>query len=122
MTKAFLHLASYSEEFAFSTWLYRIATNHAIDYLRRKKLNAFSISAQFAPSGAKQEEDSREFEIPDDSWIPEELMLAGERTRIIEAAIEKLPENYKRIIKLRHADDLEYDEIAKILNLPMGTV
>ena len=120
-TKAFLHIHSYSEEYAFSTWLYRIATNHAIDYLRRKKLSVFSISAP--PGGIDRGDDeSKDFEITDTSWIPEQLMLAEERTNIIEDAINLLPENYKKIIKLRHTDDLEYDEIAKVLNLPMGTV
>jgi RNA polymerase sigma factor (sigma-70 family) len=122
LTKAFLHINSYSEEYAFSTWLYRIATNHAIDFLRRRKLNAFSISAQSAGGQSRSEDESREYEIADDSWVPEEMMLADERTRLIEEAIERLPENYKRIIKLRHSDDLEYEEIARKLNIPMGTV
>ena len=121
LTKAMLHLNSYSEEYAFSTWLYRIATNHAIDYLRRRKLSTFSISAPPTMPGSKHEEE-REFEISDDSWVPEDVMLAGERTRLIEEAIEQLPENYKRIIRLRHNDDMEYEEIARVLKLPMGTV
>ena len=121
-TKAFLHLNSYSEEYAFSTWLYRIATNHSIDYLRRKKLSVFSISAPPGGGGDRGDDESKDFEITDMSWIPEQLMLAEERTSIIEDAINQLPENYKKIIKLRHTDDLEYDEIAKVLNLPMGTV
>jgi RNA polymerase sigma-70 factor (ECF subfamily) len=120
-TKAFLHLSSYSEEYAFSTWLYRIATNHAIDHLRRKKLSMFSISAP-PGGGEKSDDESKDFEIVDNSWVPEQLMLSEERSHIIEDAIEQLPENYKKIIKLRHNDDLEYDEIAKVLNLPMGTV
>ncbi|MEI8135335.1 MAG: sigma-70 family RNA polymerase sigma factor [bacterium] len=120
-TKAFLHLNSYSEEYAFSTWLYRIATNHAIDHLRRKKLSMFSISAPQG-GGDRSDDESKDFEIVDNSWVPEQLMLSDERSRIIEEAIEQLPENYKKIIKLRHNDDMEYDEIAKVLNLPMGTV
>lgn len=120
-TKAFLHLNSYSEEYAFSTWLYRIATNHAIDHLRRKKLSVFSISAP-PGGGDKSDDESKDFEIVDNSWVPEQLMLSEERTHIIEDAIDQLPENYKKIIKLRHNDDMEYDEIAKVLNLPMGTV
>ncbi len=122
LTKALLHLNSYSEEYAFSTWLYRIATNHAIDYLRRRKLNAFSISAPPTTFSSKSEEEAREYEIVDHSWVPEDLMLADEKTRLIEEAIEQLPENYRRIIKLRHGDDMEYEEIAKKLNIPMGTV
>jgi RNA polymerase sigma factor (sigma-70 family) len=122
LTKALLHIHSYSEEYAFSTWLYRIATNHAIDYLRKKKLNAFSISAPPTQITHKADDEAREFEISDQSWVPEEVILADERTKLIEAAIEELPENYKRIIKLRHTDDLEYEEIARVLNIPMGTV
>ena len=122
LTKAFLHIHSYSEEFAFSTWLYRIATNHAIDYLRRRKLNAFSISAPPSQSTHKGEDEAREYEISDSSWIPEDVMLADERSRLIEEAIEELPENYRKVIRLRHSEDLEYEEIAKVLNIPMGTV
>jgi RNA polymerase sigma-70 factor (ECF subfamily) len=122
LTKAMLHLNSYSEEYAFSTWLYRIATNHAIDYLRRRKLNAFSISAPPPMTSSRQEEEGREYEIRDDSWVPDEVMLANERTSLIEQAIDQLPENYKRIIRLRHNDDMEYEEIARVLKLPMGTV
>ncbi len=122
LTKAFLHIHSYSEEYAFSTWLYRIATNHAIDFLRRRKLNAFSISAPAPQNYSKGDDEARDFEISDDTWIPEEVMLADERTRLINEAIESLPENYRRIIKLRHNEDLEYEEIADLLKMPMGTV
>ena len=117
-----MHIHSYSEEYAFTTWLYRIATNHAIDYLRRRKLNAFSISAPPMQISSRGEDEAREYEIADDSWIPEELMLSAERSRLIEEAIEQLPDNYRKVIKLRHSDDLEYEEIAKVLNIPMGTV
>jgi RNA polymerase sigma factor (sigma-70 family) len=122
LTKAMLHLNSYSEEYAFSTWLYRIATNHAIDYLRRRKLNAFSISAPPSMTTSKTEDEGREFEISDSSWVPDLVMLSDERTMLIEQAIEQLPENYKKIIRLRHSEDMEYEEIARVLNLPMGTV
>ena len=122
LTKAMLHLNSYSEEYAFSTWLYRIATNHAIDYLRRRKLNAFSISAPPSMTTSKSEDEGREFEISDSSWVPDLVMLSDERTMLIEQAIEQLPENYKKIIRLRHSEDMEYEEIARVLNLPMGTV
>jgi RNA polymerase sigma factor (sigma-70 family) len=122
LTKAMLHLNSYSEEYAFSTWLYRIATNHAIDYLRRRKLNAFSISSPPISMAGKPDEEGREYEISDSSWVPDDIMLSGERTSLIEQAIDELPENYKRIIRLRHNEDMEYEEIARVLKLPMGTV
>jgi RNA polymerase sigma factor (sigma-70 family) len=122
LTKAMLHLNSYSEEYAFSTWLYRIATNHAIDYLRRRKLNAFSISSPPPSMAGKPDEEGREYEISDSSWVPDDIMLSNERTNLIENAIDELPENYKRIIRLRHNEDMEYEEIARVLKLPMGTV
>ena len=102
--------------------MYRIATTHAIDYLRRKRLAVFSISAPPPGFQQKDEDESRDLDITDESWVPEDILLSGERTKLIEEAVEKLPPNYRRIIKLRHNDDLEYEEIAKVLNLPMGTV
>src|ERR1043165_5866491 len=82
----------------------------------------FSISN--APGGGDKQGDDegRDLELEDTSWVPDDVLLTAERTKLIEQAIEQLPENYKRIIKLRHNDDLEYDEIARQLNLPMGTV
>jgi RNA polymerase sigma factor (sigma-70 family) len=56
------------------------------------------------------------------SWVPDDVLLAGERTNLIEQAIDQLPENYRKIIRLRHNDDMEYEEIARVLQLPMGTV
>ncbi len=122
LTKALTHLDSYSEEYAFSTWLYRIATNHAIDHLRRRRLSMFSISSTPGGDSRGGDDEGKDLELEDESWVPDEVLLANERTKLIEEAIEQLPENYKRIIKLRHNDDLEYDEIAQKLNLPMGTV
>ena len=122
LTKALLHLNSYSEEYAFSTWLYRIATNHAIDYLRRRKLNAFSISAPPISATSRHDDEGKEYEISDSSWVPDDVLLSNERTNLIEDAIDQLPENYRRIIRLRHNEDMEYEEIARVLKLPMGTV
>jgi RNA polymerase sigma-70 factor (ECF subfamily) len=122
LTKAMLHLNSYSEDYAFSTWLYRIATNHAIDYLRRRKLNAFSISAPPTSGNSRHEDEGKEYEISDSSWVPDDVLISDERTGLIEDAIEQLPENYRRIIRLRHNEDMEYEEIARVLKLPMGTV
>lgn len=123
LTKALTHLDSYSEEYAFSTWLYRIATNHAIDHLRRRRLSMMSISAVPGGGGSSSGDDEgKDLELADESWVPDDVLLASERSKLIADAIEELPENYKRIIKLRHNDDLEYDEIARRLGLPMGTV
>ncbi|RMF58082.1 MAG: sigma-70 family RNA polymerase sigma factor [Calditrichaeota bacterium] len=115
--KAFAALPSFNEEYAFSTWLYKIAINNCIDHLRKKKLKTYSINK---PLQSKDGELGREF--PDTSMSPDKKILSEERTNIIEAAISELPENYKIAIVLRHTEEKSYEEIAEILNIPLGTV
>jgi len=116
--KAFTSLASYSSEYAFSTWLYKIATNHTIDYLRKKKLSTFSIDQP--PPGSK--DDSRTYELPDTTYRPDRHVMADQRRELIQEAIDALPPKYHRVIVLRHQRELSYDEIAQELDLPLGTV
>lgn len=115
--KAFNSLEKFDHQFAFSTWLYKIASNNCIDYLRKKKLNTISIDKEFD----SEDEDLR-FEIPDNDYKPDRNILDRERKKILEDAIASLPEKYKTVILLRHQDEMEYDEIAKKLNIPLGTV
>ncbi len=115
--KAFNSLQNYDQEYAFSTWIYRIAINNTIDYLRKKKLETFSID-----SDEEDEDDKPKFEIPDDTYIPDANLILEQRQKIINDAIESLPLKYKKIIELRHKEELSYEEIAEILNLPIGTV
>ncbi|MEM8559359.1 MAG: sigma-70 family RNA polymerase sigma factor [Bacteroidota bacterium] len=115
--KAFSSLASYSPSFAFSTWLYKIATNHTIDYLRKKKLPTFSIDK---PIQAKDGE--VRYELPDQTYRPDQHVVQDQRRELIEAAIEQLPEKYHRVIVMRHQQELSYEEIAEALDLPLGTV
>ncbi|MFZ4620363.1 MAG: RNA polymerase sigma factor [Bacteroidota bacterium] len=115
--KAFNSLKNFNEEFAFSTWLYKIATNNCIDYIRKKKLATFSIDK---PLESKDGEYS--FEIPDTTYTPDKDLIAGQRTRILEEAVNALPEKYRQVILMRHTEDKDYQEIADELNLPLGTV
>ncbi len=115
--KAFNSLEKFDHQFAFSTWLYKIASNNCIDYLRKKKLNTISIDKEFD----NEDEDLR-FEIPDNDYKPDRNILESEKTKILTDAINSLPEKYKSVILLRHQDDMEYEEIAKKLKLPLGTV
>lgn len=115
--KAFQSLRHFNEEFAFSTWLYKIATNNCIDYIRRKKLATFSIDK---PIESKDGEYS--FEIPDTTYQPDTELIAGQRTRVLEEAIQSLPEKYRIVILMRHTEDKDYQEIADELQLPLGTV
>lgn len=115
--KAFNNLSSYSNEYAFSTWLFRIATNHTIDYLRKKKLPTFSINA---PIDAKDGE--VEYQLPDNSFEADREIIYKQRRAIIREAIDNLPKKYRLVIEMRHMDEKSYEEIAEILELPLGTV
>lgn len=115
--KAFNALPSFNEEYAFSTWLYKIAINNCIDHMRKKRLKTYSINK---PVQSKDGELDREF--PDTSMSPDKRLLATERSNLIETAIDELPENYKVAIVLRHSEEKSYEEIAEILNIPLGTV
>jgi RNA polymerase sigma factor (sigma-70 family) len=115
--KAFHSLASFNDEFAFSTWLYKIATNNCIDYLRKRKLKTFSIDKPLRGLDGDQH-----FEIPDHSMLPDSPILQTQQTMTIEEAIAALPEKYKIVIDLRHKQEKSYEDIADILNLPLGTV
>ena len=115
--KAFSSLPSYSADYAFSTWLYKIATNHAIDYLRRKKLPTCSIDK---PLQTKDGE--LQMELPDTTYRPDRHIVADQRNALIAEAIAQLPEKYHRVIVMRHQQELSYEEIATELDLPLGTV
>lgn len=115
--KAFGSLRSFNEEYAFSTWLYKIATNSSIDYIRKRKLSTISIDKPVAT-----EESDFRFELPDSTFAPDKHIIQRQRAFLIEEAIEMLPEKYKRVIVLRHREEREYAEIARMLKLPIGTV
>jgi RNA polymerase sigma-70 factor (ECF subfamily) len=115
--KAFTALESYSSEFAFSTWLYKIATNHTIDYLRKKKLPTMSIDK---PVIAKDGE--VEFELPDTTYQPDRHIVEDQRRELLRQAIDALPPKYYRVIVMRHQQEKSYEEIATELDLPLGTV
>jgi RNA polymerase sigma factor (sigma-70 family) len=115
--KAFGSLASFNEEYAFSTWLYKIATNNCIDFIRRRKLQMFSIDK---PIQSKESEYT--FELRDDSAETDGEIISNQRTRLLNQAIAQLPEKYRIVIRLRHTEERSYEEIAEALKLPIGTV
>jgi RNA polymerase sigma-70 factor (ECF subfamily) len=115
--RAFNTLETYRSEYRFSTWLCKIAANCSIDYLRKKKIKAYSMDKPLETSDG-----TVEVELQDDSANPEEDLLRKQRIVSIEEAIESLPPKYKEVIIYRHQDDKSYEEIARIMNLPIGTV
>lgn len=115
--KAFNNLTSYSNEYAFSTWLYRIATNHTIDYLRKKKLQTLSIN-----DPVKTKDGEMQVQLPDNSFATDREIIRKQRQAIIHAAIEDLPDKYRMVIEMRHMEEKSYQEISELLDLPLGTV
>ncbi|MBK8981951.1 MAG: sigma-70 family RNA polymerase sigma factor [Ignavibacteria bacterium] len=115
--KAFNSLANFDKQFAFSTWLFKIATNNAIDYLRKKKLYTFSIDKNI-----ESDDSEYSFEIPDHENKPDSNVIDKQLRIILDEAIDSLPLKYRDVIVLRHRKEKEYEEIAKELNLPLGTV
>jgi RNA polymerase sigma factor (sigma-70 family) len=115
--KAFASLKNFNEEYAFSTWLYKIATNNCIDYIRKRKLPTYSINKPI-----QSRDSDYTYEIPDVTFQPDRQIIAGQRTKLLQQAISRLPEKYKRVIHLRHTEERSYEEIAEMLKLPIGTV
>ena len=115
--KAFTSLQNFNNEFAFSTWLCKIASNNAIDYLRKRKLQTFSIHTPI-----ESDENDYMFEIADAGPIADQSMIAEQRKLLLNEAMEALPPKYRQVILMRHVDEKEYIEIAKTLRLPLGTV
>ena len=115
--KAFDNLNTYSTNYAFSTWLYRIATNHTIDYLRKKKLKTLSID-----DPVKTKDGKMEMQLPDESASTDRNIIRKQRQKIVRQAIENLPEKYRKVIELRHMEEKSYQEIADVLDSPLGTV
>lgn len=113
--KVYNSLEKYSSEYKFSTWLYRIAHNAAIDWMRRNSVNQQSIEAENADG-------SYQLQIESPQPSPEQDRERSEWRTEIEAVVKCLPPVYRELILLRHTQDLSYDEIAEITNLPLGTV
>ncbi|WP_127016499.1 RNA polymerase sigma factor [Anoxybacter fermentans] len=110
-------LKKFDQKRKFSTWIYTIANNLCIDYLRKKRLQAVSLDAPLFPSNK-----DIYIEIPDEEYAPELILQkTDEQKRIIEA-VESLAEEYKLVIKLRHFKGYSYKDIGKILDLPIGTI
>ncbi len=113
--KVYGSLTRYKSEFKFSTWIYKIAHNAAIDHLRRNTTRDQSLT---------NESEGVQYDLPIKSSkpTPEEESEKRERRTEIEAVVSQLPHAYKNLILLRHSHDLSYDEIAEVTGLPLGTV
>jgi RNA polymerase sigma-70 factor (ECF subfamily) len=113
--KVYNSLSRYSEDYKFSTWLYRIAHNAAIDHLRRNSVNSQSLETENGDG-------TYQLQIESPNPTPEQERERSEWRSEIEAVVKKLPTAYRDLILLRHSRDLSYEEIAEVTALPLGTV
>jgi len=113
--KVYNSLAKYRSEYKFSTWLYRIAHNAAIDHMRRNSITTQSLEAENADGSYQIQIESR-------ASSPEKDRERSEWRAEIDAVVQCLPPAYRDLIILRHGRDLSYDEIAEVTELPLGTV
>ena len=113
--KVYASLSRYRPEFKFSTWIYKIAHNAAIDHLRRTSSRERSLSAG-------TETDNYELPLEADGLTPEQQSEREERRGEIEMVVRSLPTAYRELIVLRHSQDLTYEEIVEVTGLPLGTV
>jgi RNA polymerase sigma-70 factor (ECF subfamily) len=113
--KVYNSLERYSSDYKFSTWLYRIAHNAAIDYMRRNSMNTQSLETETSDG-------SFQLQIEDARANPEQQREQTEWRNEIDAVVKCLPIAYRDLIVLRHSRDMSYDEISEITGLPLGTV
>ncbi len=119
--RAFNAIDSYKTSYKFSNWIFKIANNHTIDYLRKRKLDTVSIDG--SPHATTADEIGRSrLVIESGSENPHEYVEHKELGSQIERAIGELREEYRTVIQLRHVEGYAYDEIADIMDIPLGTV
>ena len=113
--KIYNSLSRYRPEFKFSTWIYKIAHNAAIDHLRRSSGRERSLLGG-------NDGDSYDLPIESEGLTPEQQTEREERRVEIELVVRSLPTAYRELIVLRHSQDLTYEEIVEVTGLPLGTV
>ncbi|NBC83294.1 MAG: sigma-70 family RNA polymerase sigma factor [Bacteroidetes bacterium] len=114
--KAFKNIQQYTPNYAFSTWLFKIASNNCIDFIRKKKANMISLDEH------DDEQDRAPTDIQASSLDPEESLMKQQKVDLMRSIVSKLKPRYRRLIELRYFKELSYEEISEELELPIGTV
>jgi RNA polymerase sigma factor (sigma-70 family) len=116
--KAFRKLPTYAPNYAFSTWLFKIAINNCIDHIRKKRLQTLSMDDTIMPDSDREHSHNiRDYE-PD----PERMLMHSQKLGYVRRLVENMNIKYRTMIELRYYEELSYEEIAQELKLPLGTV
>jgi len=114
--KAFKNIKQYTANFAFSTWLFKIASNNAIDFMRKKKLNNVSIDETL------RDTDAVPVNIRSEQPTPEESLITEQKIMMLRSIVAKLKPRYRKLVELRYFYEYSYEEISEEMGLPIGTV
>jgi RNA polymerase sigma-70 factor (ECF subfamily) len=114
--KAFKNIDQYTPSFAFSTWLFKIATNNCIDFIRKRRTSTISIDQ------TSDDQETQSITIQSDTPDPEEHMIIDQKIRMLRDVVSKLKPRYKTLVELRYFNEYSYEEISEELELPIGTV
>lgn len=116
--KAFKNLHRFKKDYTFSTWLFRIATNNAIDFIRKKKLKTMSLNSTMSDDSGN----AVNIDVEDGDNNPQDEFIKSQRIEMVRIFVDKLPAKYRKLVQLRYFDELSYEEIAQELEKPLGTV
>lgn len=116
--KAFKNLEKFKKDYTFSTWLFRIATNNAIDFIRKKRLETMSLDTSFKDDSGE----AVKIDVENNELNPMEETIKSQKIELIRIFVDKLPPKYQRLVKLRYFKELTYEEIARELEAPLGTI
>ena len=114
--KAFKNIDQYTPSFAFSTWLFKIATNNCIDHIRKRRTSTISIDQ------TSDDQETQSIIIQSDTLDPEEHMINDQKIKLLRDVVSKLKPRYKTLVELRYFNEYSYEEISEELALPLGTV
>jgi RNA polymerase sigma-70 factor (ECF subfamily) len=116
--KAFRSLSRFKKDFTFSTWLFRIATNNAIDFIRKRRLHTLSIENTWTDDSG----DSVSINVEDRNPNPQEEAIKAQKADVMQQFVAMLPPKYQKLVRLRYYHEMSYEEIAEELEAPLGTV
>lgn len=116
--KAFNKLHQYTPNYAFSTWLFKIASNNCIDFIRKKKKNLLSLDKPLESNDGGE----MTMDVPSGTLDPEETYIKQQKKILMHGVVEKLKPRYRTLVELRYFKEYSYEEIAQELDLPLGTV
>jgi RNA polymerase sigma factor (sigma-70 family) len=116
--KAFNKLHQYTPNYAFSTWLFKIASNNCIDFIRKKKKHVYSLDKPIEGMDGGE----MTFDVPSNTLDPEEIYIKAQKALLMQGLVERLKPRYRTLVELRYFKEYSYEEIATELELPLGTV